>query len=261
MLVVLASYEKLDSRKKVVKELKSKAEIVNTSSLNESEIRQYLIKYCDEKKVIIEKRAIDRLIQLTNANFSKIMNELSKLIIATVNTKKATGAFYSAGVTVVDARANGNATAKVTGGNVSANNNIDLKSKLNRTANIDSDSFSAGLVDINALAVSTSTGGDTNINTNGSTLTANNVDMLASSTNTTSASMVSGEISLAGAGATVPLTGFGYNLAKGAIKGVEEYGLIGAFTGGVTASAGGIAAAIFFGYIASLISKPKMKKE
>lgn len=65
----------------------------------------------------------------------------------------------------------------------------------------------------------------------------------------------------AGAGATVPLTGFGYNLAKGAIKGVKEYGLIGAFTGGVTASAGGIAAAIFFGYIASLISKPKMKKE
>lgn len=68
-------------------------------------------------------------------------------------------------------------------------------------------------------------------------------------------------VDFAGAGATVPLTGFGYNLAKGAIKGVEEYGLIGAFTGGVTASAGGIAAAIFFGYIASLISKPKMKKE
>ena len=68
-------------------------------------------------------------------------------------------------------------------------------------------------------------------------------------------------VDFAGAGATVPLTGFGYNLAKGAIKGVQEYGLIGAFTGGVTASAGGISAAIFFGYIASLISKPKMKKE
>ena len=68
-------------------------------------------------------------------------------------------------------------------------------------------------------------------------------------------------VNFAGAGATVPLTGFGYNLAKGAIKGVKETGLIGAFTGGVTASAGGIAAAIFFGYIASLISKPKMKKE
>ena len=68
-------------------------------------------------------------------------------------------------------------------------------------------------------------------------------------------------VDFAGAGATVPLTGFGYNLAKGAIKGAKEYGLIGAFTGGVTASAGGIAAAIFFGYIASLISKPKIKKE
>ena len=68
-------------------------------------------------------------------------------------------------------------------------------------------------------------------------------------------------VEFAGAGATVPLTGFGYNLAKGAIKGVKEFGIIGAFTGGVTASAGGIAAAVFFGYIASLISKPKMKKE
>ena len=68
-------------------------------------------------------------------------------------------------------------------------------------------------------------------------------------------------VDFAGAGATVPLTGFGYNLAKGAIKAVKETGIVGAFTGGVTASAGGIAAAIFFGYIASLISKPKMKKE
>ena len=68
-------------------------------------------------------------------------------------------------------------------------------------------------------------------------------------------------VDFAGAGATVPLTGFGYNLAKGAIKGVKEYGIVGAFTGGVAASAGGIAAAVFFGYIASLISKPKMKKQ
>ncbi len=68
-------------------------------------------------------------------------------------------------------------------------------------------------------------------------------------------------VDFAGAGATVPLTGFGFNLAKGAIEGVEQYGLIGAFTGGVKAAAGGIAAAVFFGYIASLISKPKMKKQ
>ena len=68
-------------------------------------------------------------------------------------------------------------------------------------------------------------------------------------------------VDFAGAGATVPLTGFGYNLAKGAIEGVRELGFIGAFTGGVKAAAGGIAAAIFFGYIASLISKPKIKKQ
>ncbi len=68
-------------------------------------------------------------------------------------------------------------------------------------------------------------------------------------------------VDFAGAGATVPLTGFGYNLAKGAIEAVKENGLVGAFTGGVKAAAGGIAAAIFFGYIASLISKPKMKKQ
>ncbi len=68
-------------------------------------------------------------------------------------------------------------------------------------------------------------------------------------------------VEFAGAGATVPLTGFGYNLAKGAIEGVKESGIIGAFTGGVKASAGGIAAAVFFGYIASLVSKPKIKKQ
>lgn len=67
-------------------------------------------------------------------------------------------------------------------------------------------------------------------------------------------------IEFAGAGATVPITGFGANLAKGAIKGVKEFGLIGAFTGGTKAAAGGIAAAIFFGYIASLVAKPKMKR-
>ena len=67
-------------------------------------------------------------------------------------------------------------------------------------------------------------------------------------------------IEFAGAGATVPLTGFGANLAKGAIGEVQNSGLLGAFTGGVKASAGGIAAAVFFGYLASLIAKPKIKK-
>ena len=63
----------------------------------------------------------------------------------------------------------------------------------------------------------------------------------------------------AGAGATVPLTGFGYTLAHGAIEAVKSDGLLGAFTGGVIAGAGGISAAVFFGYFAALIFKPKMK--
>ena len=66
-------------------------------------------------------------------------------------------------------------------------------------------------------------------------------------------------IDFAGAGATVPLTGFGYTLAHGAIEAVRSEGLLGAFTGGVTSAAGGIAAAVFFGYFAALIFKPKMK--
>ncbi len=62
-----------------------------------------------------------------------------------------------------------------------------------------------------------------------------------------------------GAGATVPLTGFGYLLAKGVSKAVSESGILGAFTGGITATAGGIATAIFFGYLVALIFKPKAK--
>lgn len=68
-------------------------------------------------------------------------------------------------------------------------------------------------------------------------------------------------IDFAGCGATVPLLGFGANLAKGAIESASEQGVLGAFIGGVKASAGGIAAAVFFGYIASLIAKPKIKKQ
>ena len=68
-------------------------------------------------------------------------------------------------------------------------------------------------------------------------------------------------VDFAGAGATVPLTGFGYNLAKGSIEAVQQMGLVGAFVGGVKAAAGGIAAAVFFGYLAALISKPRMKKQ
>ncbi len=67
-------------------------------------------------------------------------------------------------------------------------------------------------------------------------------------------------VKFGGAGAEVPLTGFGYALAKGAFKGVDESGLLGALTGGVTATAGGIAAAVLFGYLVALIFKPKTKK-
>ena len=63
----------------------------------------------------------------------------------------------------------------------------------------------------------------------------------------------------AGAGATVPLTGFGYNLAKGVQKAVDEKGLIGAFVGGLTACAGGITAAIVAGLLAGFLFKAKDK--
>lgn len=64
----------------------------------------------------------------------------------------------------------------------------------------------------------------------------------------------------AGAGATVPLTGFGNTLAKGVKQAVENDGLLGVFTGGFTASAAGICAAVFFGILIALIFKPKEKK-
>jgi stage V sporulation protein AE len=63
----------------------------------------------------------------------------------------------------------------------------------------------------------------------------------------------------AGAGATVPLTGFGYALAMGVRKAVEEDGLLGALRGGVTGTAAGITAAIGFGLIAALAAKPRDK--
>lgn len=63
-----------------------------------------------------------------------------------------------------------------------------------------------------------------------------------------------------GAGATVPLTGFGSLLAKGVKKAVEEKGLLGALSGGITAAAGGITAAIFFGFLVALLFKSKPKR-
>jgi len=66
-------------------------------------------------------------------------------------------------------------------------------------------------------------------------------------------------VEFAGAGATVPLTGFGNLLAKGAIDAAKEQGLLGALVGGIRAAAGGITAAIFFGWIFSMLSRSKTK--
>ena len=66
-------------------------------------------------------------------------------------------------------------------------------------------------------------------------------------------------VDFGGAGATVPLTGFGYNLAKGVHEAVDSEGLLGALLGGFRAAAAGVAAAIFFGFLAALFFKPKDK--
>lgn len=67
-------------------------------------------------------------------------------------------------------------------------------------------------------------------------------------------------VDFGGAGATVPLPGFGNTLAKSVIKEVKSNGLLGAFTGGIKGTAAGITAAIFFGYLMALIFNPKTKK-
>lgn len=66
-------------------------------------------------------------------------------------------------------------------------------------------------------------------------------------------------VEFAGCGATVPLLGFGWALSEGVRKAVQEDGLLGAFTGGFTAGAAGTAAAVFFGYVAALLAKPRDK--
>lgn len=68
-------------------------------------------------------------------------------------------------------------------------------------------------------------------------------------------------VDFAGAGATVPITGFGYNLCKGVEKAVAEKGFMGIFTGAFTAGAAGLCAAIVFGLLAALIFKPKPKSK
>ena len=67
-------------------------------------------------------------------------------------------------------------------------------------------------------------------------------------------------VDIGGAGATIPLTGFGYNLAKGVFQEVDRIGILGVFTGGFKAAAAGLSAAVFFGYIMAALGKPKAKK-
>lgn len=66
-------------------------------------------------------------------------------------------------------------------------------------------------------------------------------------------------VEFGGSGATVPIIGFGYSLYNGVVKAIEQDGFMGIFTGGITATAGGITAAIFFGYIMAVVFTPKAK--
>ena len=67
-------------------------------------------------------------------------------------------------------------------------------------------------------------------------------------------------VEFAGAGATTPLTGFGYTLMKGTFEAVDEQGVLGAVTGGVKSGAAGVGAALLFGFLASIIFKARTKK-
>ena len=66
-------------------------------------------------------------------------------------------------------------------------------------------------------------------------------------------------VDFAGAGASVPLLGFGNALAKGAIEGAKAHGILGAFSGGISATAAGVSAAILFGWLAALLFRPRTK--
>lgn len=66
-------------------------------------------------------------------------------------------------------------------------------------------------------------------------------------------------VAFGGAGATVPLTGFGFNLAKGVMKEIDAMGFLGIFTGGLKATAGGISAAVAFAFFAAMFCNPKEK--
>ncbi|NLW06412.1 MAG: stage V sporulation protein AE [Clostridia bacterium] len=64
-------------------------------------------------------------------------------------------------------------------------------------------------------------------------------------------------VQIGGAGATIPISGFGHSLAQGTLEAVQARGFLGAFSGGITATAGGIAAAVVFGYVAAVLFNPQ----
>lgn len=86
------------------------------------------------------------------------------------------------------------------------------------------------------------------------------VTMVVSGVTLTALGIYEPIIKFAGAGASVPLTGFGYSLAKGVEEAVKEYGLLGAISGGLTATAAGITTALFFGLLMALLARSKEKR-
>jgi DNA polymerase-3 subunit delta len=90
ILVVFAPYEKLDERKKVTKQLKKAAVLIDVKQLSENEVRQYLIHTLENSPVEMDKRAIDLFLRLTDLDLSKMMGEIQKLLLFGKTTGKIT---------------------------------------------------------------------------------------------------------------------------------------------------------------------------
>src|SRR5699024_3689592 len=90
VLVFFAPYEKLDERKKVTKQLKKTATIINVQQLNEKEVRQYLMNTLENSSIKMERNAIDLFLRLTDLDLSKMMRELQKLILYGQNQQQIT---------------------------------------------------------------------------------------------------------------------------------------------------------------------------
>lgn len=90
VLVFFAPYEKLDERKKVTKQLKKTAVVINVQQLNEKEVRQYLLNTLENTDITLDRRAIDVFLRLTDLDLSKMMGELEKLVLYGQNQSKIT---------------------------------------------------------------------------------------------------------------------------------------------------------------------------